>query len=370
VNSFSPELTNLAGKLDLEMTGRQGPGERPLLYGHSGPSTKPGTPSATPGASASGREVRSIAARNAVDAPETTVNGSYPQAGREALPVSDVGRLLLHCADRPGLVAAVTTFLAQAGANIVSLDQHATKQSGGTFMQRTIFHLPGLATARDALDRDFAQQVAARFNMHFGLTEAAKPKRVAIMASRADHCLLDLLWRNRRGELDMSVVMVIANHPDLADQVRAFGVPFLHVPATKDIRTQAEQRQLDALRNNVDLVVLARYMQLITPQFLAAVGCPLINIHHSFLPSFIGAAPYRRAKERGVKLVGATAHYVTETLDEGPIIEQDVVRVDHRHGVGDLIRLGADVERAVLSRAVLWHCQDRIIQHGNQTIVF
>ncbi len=203
--------------------------------------------------------MRSIAARNTVDAPETTANGSYPQTSREALPVSDVGRLLLRCADRPGLVAAVTTFLARAGANIVSLDQHSTEQSGGTFLQRTIFHLRGLAAARDEMERDFAQQVAARFNMHFGLTEAAKPKRVAIMASRDDHCLLDLLWRNRRGELDMSVVIVIANHPDLADQVRAFGVPFLHVPTTKDIRAQAEQRQLDVLRGNVDVVVLARY---------------------------------------------------------------------------------------------------------------
>jgi formyltetrahydrofolate deformylase len=309
-----------------------------------------------------------MAARNNVDAPDMAVNGRRP--GREALPVKDVGRLLLHCADRPGLVAAVTTFLAQAGANIVSLDQHATEQSGGMFMQRTIFHLPGLPTARDAMERDFARQVATRFNMHFALTEAAKPKRVAILASKADHCLLDLLWRNRRGELDMTVVMVISNHPDLADQVRAFGVPFLQVPATKDIRAQAEQRQLDVLHGNVDLVVLARYMQIITPDFLAAIGCPLINIHHSFLPSFVGAAPYQRAKQRGVKLVGATAHYVTDTLDDGPIIEQDVVRVDHRHGVSDLIRLGADVERAVLSRAVLWHCQDRIIRHGNQTIVF
>ncbi|MBB5160523.1 formyltetrahydrofolate deformylase [Mycobacterium sp. AZCC_0083] len=298
------------------------------------------------------------------------VSGQYPEVGQGALPVKDVGRLLLRCGDRPGLVAAVSAFLADAGANIVSLDQHSTEQSGGTFVQRTIFHLPGLTAARDALERDFGDRVAAPFEMDFRLTEAAKPKRVAIMASKDDHCLLDLLWRNRRGELDMSVVMVISNHPDLADQVRPFGVPFLHVPATKDIRAQAEQRQLDLMRHNVDLVVLARYMQIITPQFLADVGCPLINIHHSFLPSFIGASPYRRAKERGVKLVGATAHYVTEELDDGPIIEQDVVRVDHRHGVGDLVRLGADVERAVLSRAVLWHCEDRIIRYGNQTIVF
>ncbi|MGY4868141.1 formyltetrahydrofolate deformylase [Mycolicibacterium elephantis] len=294
----------------------------------------------------------------------------YPDPGRGALPAKDVGRLLLRCADRPGLVAAVSAFLADAGANIVSLDQHATRQSGGTFMQRTIFHLPGLTAVRDELERDFAAQVAARFDMDFRLTEAAKPKRVAIMASTEDHCLLDLLWRNRRGELDMAVVMVISNHPDLADQVRPFSVPFLHVPATKDIREQAEQRQLELLKGNVDLVVLARYMQILTPRFIEEVGCPLINIHHSFLPAFIGAAPYRRAKERGVKLVGATAHYVTEDLDEGPIIEQDVVRVGHRHDVADLRRLGADVERLVLSRAVLWHCEDRIIRYGNQTVVF
>lgn len=280
----------------------------------------------------------------------------------------DVGRLLLRCADRPGLVAAVSTFLAEAGANIISLDQHSTQQTGGTFMQRTIFHLPGLTAARDALERDFGQRVADVFGMDFRLTEAAKPKRVAIMASKEDHCLIDLLWRNRRGELDMSVVMVIANHPDLADQVRPFGVPFIHVPARKDIRESAEQRQLDLLRGNVDLVVLARYMQILTPSFIDQVGCPLINIHHSFLPAFIGASPYRRARERGVKLVGATAHYVTDDLDEGPIIEQDVVRVDHRHSVDDLVRLGADVERAVLSRAVLWHCEDRVIRFGNQTI--
>ena len=304
--------------------------------------------------------------RTDVDAEE----GEYPQQGSGDLPTKDVGRLLLRCADRPGLVAAVSSFLAAAGANIVSLDQHATAQSGGTFMQRTIFHLPGLTAARDGLQRDFAEQVASRFDMDFRLTEAAKPKRVAVMASKEDHCLLDLLWRNRRGELDMSVSMVISNHPDLADAVRPFGVPFIHVPATKGNRPEAEQRQLDLLRGNVDLVVLARYMQILTQDFLSNVGCPLINIHHSFLPAFIGAAPYRRAKERGVKLVGATAHYVTEDLDDGPIIEQDVVRVDHRHSVEDLTRLGADVERVVLSRAVLWHCQDRIIRYGNQTVVF
>jgi formyltetrahydrofolate deformylase len=294
----------------------------------------------------------------------------FLRADRGGLPVKDVGRLLLRCADRSGLVAAVSTFLADAGANIISLDQHSTEQTGGMFMQRTVFHLSGLAAARDDLARNFAAQVAEKFGMDFRLTEAAKPKRVAIMASTEDHCLLDLLWRNRRGDLDMSVVMVIANHPDLVDQVRPFGTPFIHIPATKEIRDEAEQRQLDLLRGNVDLVVLARYMQILTPRFLDEVGCPMINIHHSFLPAFIGAAPYRRAKERGVKLVGATAHYVTAELDEGPIIEQDVVRVDHRHTVEDLVRLGADVERATLSRAVRWHCEDRVIQYGNQTVIF
>lgn len=288
----------------------------------------------------------------------------------DGFPSRDIGRLLLSCADRPGLVAAVSSFLAGAGANIITLDQHSTEQTGGMFMQRTIFHLPGLAAAQDALESDFATRLAGPFEMDFRLTEAAKPQRVAILASREDHCLLDLLWRNRRGELDVSVVLVISNHPDLADAVRPFGVPFLHVPANRDNRADVERRLLDLLRGNADLVVLARYMQILTASFLDDVGCPLINIHHSFLPAFVGEAPYRKAKERGVKLVGATAHYVTEQLDDGPIIEQDVVRVDHRHSVEDLRRLGADVERMVLARAVLWHCEDRIIRYGNQTVVF
>lgn len=294
----------------------------------------------------------------------------FPPPETGAVPIKDVGRLLLRCNDRPGLVAAVSAFLSRAGANIISLDQHATATAGGVFAQRTVFHLPGLPAARDELERTFGSEVAEPFGMTFQLTEAGRPKRVAIMASREDHCLLDLLWRNRRGELDMSVVMVISNHAELADQVRPFGVPYLHVPAHRDIRADAETRQLEMLRGNVDLVVLARYMQILGPDFITQVGCPLINIHHSFLPAFVGEAPYRKARERGVKLVGATAHYVTEELDEGPIIEQDVVRVDHRHGVDDLRRLGADVERVVLARAVLWHCEDRVVRYGNQTIVF
>lgn len=286
-----------------------------------------------------------------------------------AQPMADIGRLLLRCPDSHGIIASVSAFLAEAGANIISLDQHSTAPEDGTFVQRAIFHLPGLPAAIDELQQRFGATVAERFAMHYRFAEAAKPKRVAIMASKADHCLLDLLWRNRRGELEMTVAMVISNHPDLADQVRPFGVPFFHIPATREIRAEAEQRQLQLLCGNVDLVVLARYMQIITGEFIEALACPLINIHHSFLPAFIGAAPYQRARERGVKLIGATAHYVTEVLDEGPIIEQDVVRVDHTHSVSDLVRLGADVERAVLSRAVQWHCQDRVIRVGNETVV-
>lgn len=298
------------------------------------------------------------------------MTGRYPAQTPQQTRHKDIGRLLLRCPDRAGVIAAVSTFLTEAGANIISLDQHSTEPEGGIFLQRTVFHLPGLSASGPELEREFAARIAPAFDIEYRFTDAAKPKRVAILASKADHCLLDLLWRNRRGELDMTVVMVIANHPDLADQVRPFGVPFVHIPATRENRAEAEARQLELLRGNVDLVVLARYMQIVTPEFLAAVEAPLINIHHSFLPAFIGANTYRRAKERGVKLVGATAHYVTENLDEGPIIEQDVVRIDHTHTVEDLVRLGADVERAVLSRAVLWHCQDRIVRHGNETVVF
>lgn len=262
----------------------------------------------------------------------------------------------------------MSAFLAKAGANIVSLDQHSTAPEGGTFLQRAIFHLPGLTTALDQLEREFANPVADKFAIDYRFTEPAKPKRVAIMATKDDHCLADLLWRNRRGELEMSVVMVIANHPDLADHVRPFGVPFIHIPATRDTRADAEQRQLQLLRGNVDLVVLAPYMQTLSAEFLDAVGCPLINIHHSFLPAFIGAAPYKRARERGQ--AGRRDRPLRNRGPRRPIIEQDVVRVNHTHTVDDLARLGADFERVVLSRAVHWHCQDRIIVHDNQTIVF
>jgi formyltetrahydrofolate deformylase len=282
----------------------------------------------------------------------------------------DTARLLVSCSDRPGIVAAVSGFLHAQGANIEQADQYSTDPEGGTFFLRMVFYLRGLTGALEEMGRAFDEEVAQRFGMDWSLHDASRPKRVAIMVSREDHCLLDLLWRWRRGELDLDIGLVISNHPDLADDVAQFGVPFEHVPVTKDTKPQAEERQLELLAGRFDLVVLARYMQILSGSFLERVGAPVINIHHSFLPAFAGAGPYERAKERGVKLVGATSHYVTEDLDQGPIIEQDVTRVAHRDDVETLIRLGADIERTVLARAVRWHCEDRVLVHGNTTVVF
>jgi formyltetrahydrofolate deformylase len=282
----------------------------------------------------------------------------------------DTGRLLVQCEDRPGIVAAVSRFLYLHGANIAQSDQYSTDPEGGTFFLRMVFHMRGLASVGDELRMAFTEQVAQPFGMTWSLQDAARPKRVAVMVSREDHCLLDLLWRWGRGELDVEIGQVISNHPDLARDVARFDVPFEHIPVTKDTKAEAEQRQLALLRGNFDLVVLARYMQILSGDFLSQLGVPVINIHHSFLPAFAGAGPYQRAKERGVKLIGATAHYVTEDLDEGPIIEQDVIRVSHRDDVQALIRLGADIERTVLARAVRWHSEDRILVSGDTTVVF
>jgi formyltetrahydrofolate deformylase len=206
--------------------------------------------------------------------------------------------------------------------------------------------------------------------MEWRLDDAGRPKRVAILVSREDHCLLDLLWRRRRGELHCEIPLVISNHPDHAADVAAFGVRYEHVQVAKGEKPAAEARMLELLAGRFDLVVLARYMQILSGGFLAGIGCPVINIHHSFLPAFAGADPYRRAMERGVKVIGATAHYVTEELDAGPIIDQDVVRVTHREGVEALVRIGRDVERTVLARAVGLHLEDRILVHENRTVVF
>ncbi|MBK3574734.1 formyltetrahydrofolate deformylase [Streptomyces sp. MBT65] len=278
--------------------------------------------------------------------------------------------LVLQGADATGIVAAVTSVLSRHGANIVSLDQYSDNPHGGAFFQRTVFGLDGLQAALPALRADLDEHLVDAFGLSYTLRDLSVPKRVAIFASKSDHCLLDLLWRHRQGQLPVTVAMVISNHPDVAEEVRSFGIPFFHVPCQGADKSAAEAEHLRLLKGNVDFVVLARYMQILSGDFIEDVGIPIINIHHSFLPAFIGAGPYAKAKERGVKLVGATAHYVTQDLDEGPIIEQDVVRVTHAHSATDLTRRGADVERAVLSRAVLWHAEDRVMRDGNHTIVF
>ncbi|MCX6503000.1 MAG: formyltetrahydrofolate deformylase [Microbacterium sp.] len=299
-----------------------------------------------------------------------TVVDIQPRTGRAGTLTADEGVLLVQGPDGPGIVAAISRVLTAHGANIISLDQYSDDPDGGHFFQRTVFHLQDLAAARPALEDALALDLGADRGLEWKLTVRAVAKRVAILASTSDHCLLDLLWRHRHGDIPMTVPMVISNHTAVAEDVRQLGVPFFHVPAGDADKSAAEARILELLRGNVDLVVLARYMQILSADFLAHVGVPVINIHHSFLPAFIGAGPYRKAKERGVKLIGATAHYVTEDLDEGPIIEQDVVRVTHADTAADLQRRGADVERLVLARAVTWHCQDRVMRNGRETVIF
>ncbi|MBS1894809.1 MAG: formyltetrahydrofolate deformylase [Actinobacteria bacterium] len=277
-------------------------------------------------------------------------------------------RLVVSCPDRPGIVAAVAGFLSEAGANIVRSDQYSSDPTGGTFFLRMEFTLDRERLV--PLAERFGLLVAQRFDMTWRLWDASTPKRIAVMVSRYDHCLQELLWRWRRDVLGGEIVMVVSNHPDLRDAVESFGVPYHHIAVEKGKKDEAEQRDLDLLIGECDLVVLARYMQILSGDFLERVGVPVINIHHSFLPAFAGAGPYERAHERGVKLVGATAHYVTEELDAGPIIEQDVTRVSHDDDVATLIERGADVERSVLSRAVRWHCEDRVVAQGGRTVVF
>ena len=287
----------------------------------------------------------------------------------EAHPV----RLLISCPDRHGIVAAVSQFLFEEGANILEADQHSTEPEGGEFFMRMAFRLewaqePG--DERRGFTQRFANRVAEPFAMNWRFAYPDDPKRIAVLVSREDHCLLDLLWRWRRGDFEGQIVRVVANHPDHAHDVESFHVPYDVVPSEPGGDTDAERRLLHLLAGNVELVVLARYMRILSGAFLSEVGAPLINIHHSFLPAFAGAEPYRRAHERGVKVIGATAHYVVEELDAGPIIEQDVARVSHRQNVDDLAAIGRDIERNVLARAVRWHLQDRIIVHENRTVVF
>jgi formyltetrahydrofolate deformylase len=292
-----------------------------------------------------------------------------PQYKRSA-PAGAITRLLISCPDRSGIVAATSQLLTDAGANIVHSDQHTTDPRDGTFYMRMEFDLELSPPERAELETRFMREVAGPLQMQWRMSDARVPKRVAILVSREDHCLLDLLWRRRRGELQIDVPFVASNHDDLREDVESFGLPYEHVPVQQGRKREAERRLLELLRGEVDLVVLARYMQILSGELLDELGVPVINIHHSFLPAFAGANPYTQAMQRGVKLIGATAHYVTEQLDEGPIIEQDTVRVTHRDDVEALIALGADVERTVLAHAVRWHCEDRVLRAGETTVVF
>ncbi len=282
-------------------------------------------------------------------------------------------RLLITCPDQPGIVAAVSGFLHRKNANIIHSDQHSTDPEGGRFFMRNEFYLPGLdLTGLDGLRQEFTEQVTNGFVMDWSLSPVWEPKKMVILCSKVDHALMELLWRCKRGDLETEISMVISNHPDLRQSVENFDVPFHHVPVGPTLRDKvhAEDRMFELMDGQSDIIVLARYMQILTSDFVAKYPNKIINIHHSFLPAFVGADPYRRAHTRGVKLIGATAHYITEALDEGPIIEQDVIRVTHSHTVDDLKRLGGDIERHVLARAVKWHLEDRVIVDGNKTIVF
>lgn len=281
----------------------------------------------------------------------------------------NTARLLITCEDRPGIVQAVSSFLYHQGANITALDQYATEAQGGQYFMRVEFELEHLATRLETLTSTFAKNVAEKYAMEWKLNSVSDVKKVGILVSKVDHALLELLWRHSRGSMPCEITQVISNHETLRDKVERFGIPFHVVPVDKDNKVEAYAK-IDEMMQGNDLLVLARYMQILSEDFVEKWPQKIINIHHSFLPAFVGANPYKQAHEKGVKLIGATAHYVTADLDQGPIIEQDVERVSHDYSIEQLRELGEDVERNVLARAVRWHLEDRVIVDGNKTIVF
>jgi formyltetrahydrofolate deformylase len=277
-------------------------------------------------------------------------------------------RLLISCPDKKGLIAAISSFIAAHDGNILFADQYVSES--GVFFMRLEIEGGGFGLGQEEFPSAFAP-LARRHELGWRVSYTDAPKRMAILVSRYDHCLIDLLWRWDAGELDAEIPLVISNHPDVATRVENYGIPFYHLPVTKETKGEQESVVLKLLsESGVDLVVLARYMQILTPEFVSSYPSGIVNIHHSFLPAFAGADPYRRAYERGVKTIGATAHYVTEELDAGPIIHQDVAHVTHRDTVEDLVLLGREVERRVLARAVRWHLEDRVLVDSNRTVVF
>ena len=282
---------------------------------------------------------------------------------------SKLATLLVSCPDGQGIVAALAQTLYGHGCNILDADQH-TDDVLGMFFQRIRFDMQDMHTDMVALEKGIAD-VAQRFDGQWKLRLADKKHRVCLFVSKYDHCFYDLLLRHRAGELDCEIPLIISNHPDLASAAEWFGIPYHHVPMSKDTKPEQEQKEFALIDDHgIDLIVMARYMQILSNDFCARYPERIINIHHSFLPAFIGSKPYHRAHERGVKLIGATAHYATADLDEGPIIEQDVVRTTHKDSVDDLIRKGRDLEKVCLARAVRWHIEDRILVYKNKTVVF
>jgi formyltetrahydrofolate deformylase len=277
--------------------------------------------------------------------------------------------LLVSCPDRKGLVAAIADFLYAHNANILHADQHQDKVAG-LFLMRVEWDLDGFGLGLHRFEEAFAP-IAAQHDMTWRLALSSVKPRLAIFVSKFDHCLADLLYRHHAGELYCDIPLIVSNHPDTHWLAEAYKIPFVHIAVTKDNKAEAEQQQHALMSaHHVDFIVLARYMQVLSADFIGKWKNRVINIHHSFLPAFHGAKPYQRAFERGVKLIGATSHYVTEVLDDGPIIEQDVVRISHRDDLDDLVRKGADLEKVVLSRAVRWHIDNRILVYGNKTVVF
>ena len=281
--------------------------------------------------------------------------------------MKDSAVLLIDCPDRKGLVARVSGLLFERGANILHADQHIDRDLGLFFM-RVEFELDGFDL--EGFRAAFAA-LASELNMTWKLTSSARKPRVALFCSQYLHCMADLLHRWRTGELVCEIALIVSNHREVENLAAFYGVPFEHVPVTAETRAAQEARQLDLLaKKKIELIILARYMQILSPAFVARFPAGIINVHHSFLPAFTGARPYHAAHARGVKLIGATSHYVTEVLDDGPIIEQDVARISHRDQVEDLVARGRDLERMVLSRAVRWHLDRRILCYGNKTVVF
>ncbi len=279
-------------------------------------------------------------------------------------------RLLIKCPDQPGIVATVSDFLYRNGANIITSDQYTLNPDGGQFFMRIEFYCPQLGEKAEQIEQAF-QPIGEQFAMNWQFVYVSQLKNVAIFVSNEPHCLMELLWEYQSGGLMANIALVISNHETARETVESLGIPFYYIPANKDIRKQVEEKQLQLLKDyEVDVIVLARYMQILTSDFVKNYENRIINIHHSFLPAFVGAKPYERAYERGVKMIGATSHYVTNDLDEGPIIEQDIGRVDHRDDIAKMKKIGQAIERVVLSRAVKWHLEDRIIVHQNKTIVF